>query len=95
MANPFKSALQEVVTFLDTQQLRYALIGGIANQAWGQARFTYDIELKVLVPDLDYESMRTTLTTAFRASHPEGPVPVGRPSTSAIRRQCGPKPCAV
>jgi hypothetical protein len=65
MDNPFKHALQEVVTFLDTQQLRYALIGGIANQAWGQARFTYDIDLKVLVPDLEYERMRRTLTAAF------------------------------
>ncbi|MCI0514952.1 nucleotidyltransferase [candidate division KSB1 bacterium] len=65
MANPFQYTLSEVVTFLDTQQLRYAIIGGIANQIWGQARFTYDIDLKILVPDLDYDRLRARLTTAF------------------------------
>lgn len=65
MNNPFQHALRDVVAFLDTQQFRYALIGGIANQVWGQARFTYDIDIKILVPNLDYESLRTTLTTAF------------------------------
>jgi hypothetical protein len=31
----------------------------------GQARFTYVIDLKVLVPDLDYDHLRATFTTAF------------------------------
>lgn len=42
MENPFKLTLRNVVTFLDAQHFRYALIGGIANQVWGQARFTYE-----------------------------------------------------
>jgi len=54
-----------VTTFLDAQKIQYAVIGGIANQIWGQARFTYDIDIKVLVPDSDYESLRLTLTKAF------------------------------
>ncbi len=65
MENPFKLTLRTVVTFLDVQHFRYALIGGIANQVWGQARFTYDIDLKVLVPDFDYEKRRTTIMSAF------------------------------
>lgn len=65
MKDPFEHALREVVTLLDSQGLRYALIGGVANQIWGQARFTYDIDVKVLVPETGYETVRTTLTTAF------------------------------
>lgn len=65
MENPFKYALREVVTFLETHRFQYALIGGIANQVWGQARFTYDIDVKLLVPSFEYESLRTTLMTAF------------------------------
>jgi hypothetical protein len=63
--NPFKHALHEVVTFLENQGLSYALVGGVANQILGQARFTYDVDVKVLVPEFDYETLRTTLTTAF------------------------------
>ncbi len=65
MENPFKLALRHVVTFLDGQHFRYALIGGIANQVWGHARFTYDIDLKVLVPDFEYETLRTAIMRAF------------------------------
>jgi len=65
MENAFKCALRKVVDFLDKEGLQYALIGGIANQIWGQARFTYDIDFKILVPSLDYELVRTVLTRAF------------------------------
>lgn len=44
------------------------MIGGIANQFWGQARFTYDIDIKVLVPDSDYKKLRMTLKRAFPES---------------------------
>jgi predicted nucleotidyltransferase len=63
--NPLEQALREAVTFLEDQGLRYALIGGIANQIWGQARFTYDIDIKVLVPNTDYDTVRHVITTAF------------------------------
>lgn len=65
MKDPFEHALREVVTLLDSQGLRYALIGGVANQIWGQARFTYGVDAKVLVPDTAHETVRATLTTAF------------------------------
>ena len=68
MENQFKQALHEVTTFLENQKLQYAVIGGIANQIWGQARFTYDIDIKVLVPDSDYEGLRATLLKAFPES---------------------------
>lgn len=78
MDNPFKQALREVVSFLESYQLKYVVIGGIANQIWGQARFTYDIDLKLLVPDLDYDNLKKKLKTAFpvpgRPEIPENPL---------------------
>jgi predicted nucleotidyltransferase len=75
VANLLKQALEQAVTFLAAQGFRYALIGGIANQIWGQARFTYDIDIKVFVPETDYDHIRTTLMTAFPESgRPELPM---------------------
>ncbi len=78
MDNPFKQALREVVSFLESYQLKYVVIGGIANQIWGQARFTYDIDVKLLVPDLDYDSLKDRLLAAFpipgRPEIPENPL---------------------
>ncbi len=65
MKNPLLNGLREVTTFLSKQGVKYAVIGGIANQIWGQARFTYDIDLKVLVPDTNYSAVREMLTQAF------------------------------
>jgi predicted nucleotidyltransferase len=65
METHLKKALHEAVTFLDSQGYRYAVIGGIANQIWGQARFTYDIDLKVLVPNFEYDTVRANVNKAF------------------------------
>ncbi len=65
MDNPIKLALHKATTFLEQNGYRYAIIGGIANQVWGQARFTYDIDLKVLVPDTDYAKVRKAILTHF------------------------------
>jgi hypothetical protein len=37
-----------LASFLDTQDLDYCLIGGIALAAWGHARFTADVDLLTL-----------------------------------------------
>ena len=75
MENLLKRALHEVVEFLEHHHYRYAVIGGIANQIWGQARFTYDIDVKVLVPDFDYDRVRHDILTAFpSAGRPELPM---------------------
>jgi predicted nucleotidyltransferase len=75
MENELLDALKQVLQVLEKQEYRYAIIGGIANQIWGQARFTYDIDIKVLVPDTDYDSVRETLVSAFPESgRPEMPL---------------------
>ena len=44
---------------------RYALIGGVALSQWGVVRATYDVDIKILVPDLDFDGVRANLRTAF------------------------------
>ena len=74
MDNLMQSALHKATNFLEEKGYRYAIIGGIANQIWGQARFTYDIDLKVLVPDTDYAKARKTILTHFpEPARPELP----------------------
>jgi hypothetical protein len=70
--------LSEAIDFLETHGYRYAVIGGIAVAVWGTIRATRDVDLKVLVPDLDYAAMRTAIRAAFpepgRPHAPENPL---------------------
>ena len=58
-------ALQRAVAWLEEHDYQYAVIGGIANQRWGVSRLTHDVDIKVLVPDLDYATIRTALRADF------------------------------
>ena len=58
-------ALQKAITWLEEHGYQYALIGGIANQWWGVPRLTHDVDIKVLVPDLDYAAVREALRADF------------------------------
>jgi predicted nucleotidyltransferase len=62
---PLRATLRQAVAFLEGHGYRYAVIGGIANQRWGRARFTYDVDIKVLVPDTDYPAARAAIRSAF------------------------------
>lgn len=65
VAEALKEALRQAVALLERQGYRYAVIGGIANQRWGRARFTYNVDIKVLVPDTDYPAARAAIRSAF------------------------------
>ncbi|MEZ4737701.1 MAG: nucleotidyltransferase [Caldilineaceae bacterium] len=65
MERQLESSLQTVVTYLEQEGYRYAIIGGIALSYWGVLRATYDVDLKVLVPDNDYPAIRAALLTTF------------------------------
>jgi predicted nucleotidyltransferase len=58
-------ALGAVVEWLEHHSYRYAVIGGVANQQWGIPRLTQDIDIKVLVPDMDYPAVRAAIRNAF------------------------------
>lgn len=71
MERQLEPPLQEALHFLEVHGYRYAIIGGIAVTTWGIVRATRDVDLKVLVPDLDYATVRAAIRATF-------PVP-GRP----------------
>lgn len=78
MEETLKVVLRTAVTRLQESGFRYALIGGLALAEWGVARYTHDVDIKVLVPDVDYASVRGALRTAFpkraREHVPENPL---------------------
>ena len=74
MEPQYISPLEKAITALDRSGYRYALIGGFALSQWKVVRLTYDIDFKVLVPNLDYSSTRNFLHTTF----PE-PARIGAP----------------
>lgn len=43
----FDEVLRTFSTFFEAQSIRYAVIGGLALQAWGHSRFTRDIDFVV------------------------------------------------
>ena len=60
-----KPLLRTAIDFLEQHSYRYAVIGGIALSQWGVVRFTYDVDIKVLVPDVNYSAARAALRAAF------------------------------
>jgi len=71
-------SVRKVIAFLENHGYRYALIGGIALSQWGVVRATYDVDIKLLVPDNDYAAMRAVLRAAFpqraRETMPQNPL---------------------
>lgn len=66
MEQQLELPLREAIAFLEAHGYRYAVIGGIAVTTWGIIRATRDIDLKVLVPDLDYAAVRAAIRAAFQ-----------------------------
>jgi len=65
MDEQLEAPLNAAIAFLEEHGYRYAVIGGIALSQWGVIRATQDVDLKVLVPDADYTSVREALRAAF------------------------------
>jgi predicted nucleotidyltransferase len=65
METRLESAIRKVIRFLDDHQYRYALIGGIALAQWGVVRATYDVDIKVVAPHLDYAAVRQAIRSTF------------------------------
>lgn len=70
--------LQKAIQFLEEKGYKYAIIGGVALPQWGHVRATYDVDLKVLAPNLDYDTVRQAIHSAFpqraRSHAPENPL---------------------
>ncbi len=78
MERQLEPPLREAIAFLEAQGYRYAVIGGIAVTTCGTIRATRDVDLKVLVPDLNYAAARTAIRAAFpepgRPHAPDNPL---------------------
>ena len=78
MADQLDQPLRTAVNFLETNGYRYAIIGGIALTYWGVVGTTYDVDIKVVVPGLDYAAIRSALRSAFpdtaRQTAPQNPL---------------------
>lgn len=61
-------ALHTAVEFLEQHRLGYAVIGGISLSQWGYIRYTLDVDIKVLVPNINYTATRTEIRAAFPES---------------------------
>jgi predicted nucleotidyltransferase len=73
-----EGSLRAAVRFLEERGHKYAIIGGVALPFWGLVRATRDVDIKVLVVDTDYDSVRSALRVAFpqraRQRAPENPL---------------------
>ncbi len=72
MASQLEQPLQAAIGFLEARGYRYAIIGGIALTYWGVVRTTYDIDIKVLVPDMDFSALRSALRREFPETARDG-----------------------
>jgi len=65
MERQLEAPLRKAVAFLEERGYRYAIVGGVALPQWGVVRATYDVDIKVLVPDVNYSAARAALRAAF------------------------------
>jgi hypothetical protein len=65
MESQLEGPLRITVAYLEQHGYRYAIIGGIALAQWGVIRSTQDVDIKILVPDMNYTAIRTLLRSAF------------------------------
>lgn len=74
MEERLKAPLRAAIAFLEEHGYRYAIIGGIALAQWGAIRVTRNIDIKVLVPNLDYTAIRDALRKRFpKPARPHAP----------------------
>jgi hypothetical protein len=65
---PLDRAIHEITAALDSEQIQYAVIGGIANAIWGEPRATIDVDVTVSVDDEDLPRIIGILGRQFRAA---------------------------
>ena len=65
MEKKLEAPLRRAISVLEQHRYRYAIIGGVALSQWGVVRATYDVDIKILVPDLDFDGVRADLRAAF------------------------------
>lgn len=65
MERRLKPPLHKAIDFLEKNNFAYAVIGGLAISQWGQVRATYDVDIKVHVPETNYGDIAKAIRKAF------------------------------
>lgn len=65
---PLDRAIHEITAALDSVQIAYAVIGGIANAIWGEPRATIDVDVTVSVDDADLPRIVGIMGRHFRTA---------------------------
>lgn len=65
MDQQLEKPLQTAIHFLERHNYKYAIIGGVALAQWGVVRATRDVDIKVIVPNMDYSALGNELRTTF------------------------------
>lgn len=60
-----EKALRKAIRFLEKQNIRFAVIGGLAVSYWGFDRYTEDVDFKIFVPSSDFPAMRALIRKSF------------------------------
>ena len=63
-------ALREVKEFLEQHNIRYLVIGGVANAVWGRPRATRDADLKVLIGERSIDEFVVLVEMRFKCRVP-------------------------
>jgi len=56
--SPFESAFFQIIDFLESKKITYALIGAWANNVWGRPRGTVDIDFVILMSEKEFEALK-------------------------------------
>ena len=67
---PLKAAAK-VARWLESQGIRYFVIGGIALQYWGEPRLTRDVDVTVLIAPEEFEAFLQKAIEAFKPRIPD------------------------
>lgn len=65
--NALFEAAYEIHQFLTSHKIPYAIIGGLAVQYWGEARFTQDVDVTILIPFGKEDAIVSEVLKAFPA----------------------------
>jgi hypothetical protein len=65
---PLDRAVHDITAALDSLQIPYAVIGGIANAIWGEPRATIDIDVTVSAEDEELPKVVSMIGRNFRAA---------------------------
>jgi len=59
--NPLIQALHKIIKFLESEEVDYMIIGGIANSIYGNPKQTFDIDIKVKLEKIEVFKSRSLI----------------------------------